>query len=232
MDINEWVPEFKDKYFSLIMASPRRSGKSSLMKDLIINNDLINDYEIFVVFTNNEQSRDFYSEFIPGDLIFSDFNEDILENVKGLQQELYENGDKMKDILIIFDDCIGHKVKNNEKIIDFFCTGRHLNIAICMIVQDITLLKTICRDNTDIFIFFRQKSLRAKTHIIDNYMIEAIDEDEYPNPRKELKTLISSICRDHQCIIIDNLNEGETFNTTIFKYKAIIENEEYSSSNR
>jgi len=224
MELDTWTPHFK-KYFSMIISAPRWSGKSYLLKHLL-NEYLIKDYDLICVMTN-QHGIDYYGEFIPGELLFVGFHEDVITKIKEIQHSLIRKGGKMLDILIIFDDVIGgtgkKNVRNADAITQIFANGRHDNISIIFIIQDITFLNTKNRGNCDLFVSFYEKSNRAKEFVIDSYMSGLIDEDDLGKVSEKtfLKKIMRNTCQNYQCIVIDYLNQNSNnFKEIIYKYKA------------
>lgn len=219
MELQTWEPSFQDnKHFAMIISSARRSGKSYLVRHLYTDKwDGL--YDLVVVMTT-DVNRDYYSEFIPGTLIFSDYQSDKISDLVQIQNELLIEKGRMLDVLIILDDIVGKDVKASEDMLKLFCTGRHNNLAIVLIIQDLTLCKTVLRDNCDYFICFKQKSARSRELITDQFLCGIYDEDEI-NDGKSEKTFIKKIMKDtcvkYQAIVVDYINGDETL---LLKYRA------------
>jgi hypothetical protein len=81
-----------------------------------------------------------------------DNNDDKLVNPESL--------DKSKNHIVIFDDVM---TKDQSKIINYFCRGRHNNAHTFYLCQSLHKLAKHCiRQNTNLFILFRQDAKTVK----------------------------------------------------------------------
>jgi len=222
--IKDFEPDFeKNKFFSMVISSPRRSGKSHLVKYLF-KNYLEDQYDVYVIFTT-EQNSEYYSEFVAGDLIFSSYDESKIDKIKEMQANSLHQKNKMLKILIIFDDIVGRgRIKNNDQILQLFLNGRHQNISIIYITQDIYLLQPAIRGNLDYFITFRTRTARDRDYVIDNFMY--LDDDDYDtskySEKKYSKLILNHFLIDYQCLIWNFNIQSNQLADILFKFRAPI----------
>ena len=137
----------------------------------------------------------------------------------------------MMRVLLILDDIVGKDSKNSDEILQLFANGRHQNISVIILIQDMTFMPTTIRSNTDLFFTFYNKDNRSKEFVINGFMSGLIDEDDLPtkteksdtkiSEMKFLKKLIKDTCQNHQCIVVDYLkNNQNDFREIVYKYKA------------
>jgi hypothetical protein len=79
---------------------------------------------------------------------------EILEDLIKEQQKFKDEGKTPPSTLVIIDDYCDKRVLNNEKLVELFTLGRHLNINVIIILQDAFQCPvTIRRNLSDLCIF-------------------------------------------------------------------------------
>lgn len=217
--IKVWNPEFVE-HFTCAITAPRRAGKSTLLKHLYINY-WRDTHDITVVFTD-KFDRDFFSGFVSGNLIIDGYQPDVLDRIKKKQDDLLMKKGEMLDILIIFDDVVDKRtIKHSDEILQIFLNGRHQNLSICYITQDIFLLDTSVRDNLDYMIILKQNGGRNVQYLGEmfiGYLIDDVKVDGLKSSKYGEK-IIRNICQDYWCVVLVFVNDGDFYNK-IFKYRA------------
>ena len=122
-------------------------------------------FDIFIVFSptlSNALANDFYAEFIPGELMYTEYTPEKIDRLLEIQEAYINSGRDYKKAVIIFDDCIGSREKNDETLRKIMMMGRNKDITIIFIAQDITLTGTTWRNNSDYIFFSAEPSLKRK----------------------------------------------------------------------
>lgn len=136
--------------FNMIMTACSMSGKSNLIKNMIVRDDFYKKYfkrkHIFIFCKTH--SNTLYS--IKGANIFSELvhnDQNILEVLFETQKKIKDMGKKPPHILIIMDDFIVDKAfqKRRGLMTKLFSAGRNYNMSIILTSQQYTLIPSDIR---------------------------------------------------------------------------------------
>ena len=114
---------------------------------------------IDLVIPQRERRR--FSGRIPADDVFTEYDEEVLQNLVESQKDFKENYGKVIDVpkvLVIFEDCAGLNLFSGKKgtaYIKLITTLRHYNISIWHAIQSYKLIPRTCRVNCTNLITFR-----------------------------------------------------------------------------
>lgn len=223
----EKLHELKNKYFSMICFASRKSGKSELIKFIYETLDLGEEYDHVAVFSNSDESLDFYSEFVHGELFIKNFDEARIQSIINESERLESDGKKRK-FLVIFDDVIGGNIKYSIKTAELYAIGRHYGISCIWITQQVTLLNTTVRNNSDIILIGASKGAREKESIYNNFLDGLADDADlesrgYTNSKKFYYGLLKYNTAQYHFIVIDYLtNKSNSFEDLTYRIKANI----------
>lgn len=115
----------KNSFMMTIVGKPG-SGKSSLIEELLLNEELLNNKFEYIIFFSPSELMNI--KLIQNQNWFTIFNLQILQNIiDNLIQLIEENKQKVK-VLFVFDDMISQikLYKNNSDFIKFIYNRRHL----------------------------------------------------------------------------------------------------------
>ena len=149
-----------------VIAGATGSGKTNLMVDLLKRENGLNYSDVYVYCSTlyqpaYEHLKKYYEslenyikhKYKKSMKIFHFFDTD--EEIKD-PSEL----DKNQNHIMIFDDVM---LKDQEKIKDYFCRGRHNNVNVFYLCQSLHKIKKHCiRENANTFILFRQDDKTLK----------------------------------------------------------------------
>lgn len=223
--LNKWNLQAieKGKLFSMLIIGSRRSGKSYMVKHLWKKAKFNKYYDFFLVFCNSGDVSDYYSEFVPGNLFFKEFDETILKRVFDMSEK-YKNEGTPKKFLCLFDDSVGTNEKCSEAIMQIYATGRHHNVSIIFCSQRLFLTNTTARNNSDCVLIGKSKSAIEKKYIIDCFLNGSLDIGEQPQnfkPYMFYNELIKEYTINYNFIVLDFSNDNSnSFFDTVFYYKA------------
>lgn len=221
MNLDNWKPKKEPVPFSSMFIASRRSGKSTLIRELFIN-IWSNQFDSVIVMcpTNFEG---FYEEFVFGNLFFNEFNPIVIESVMNQQEKLIKEGKKPIEVLLILDDCSDDKERNADAIQKIYTKGRHLHISVVFSTQETTLTGTVWRNNSDFIVIGKQLGGRGRENIVDNFLLGMPEPEDIPAGMKEriyLRQLLKKNTADHSFIVLSFTSDQNDFKHNVFKYKA------------
>ena len=132
--------------FSLVLAGARRTGKTQLIKRIILNNhNVINSPIEHIIWFYASEQEDVFSE------IKKELGDDRIEFIKGLPadatiEEAHIMG-RPGSKLIIIDDLMA-EANNRRDVNHLFTRGRHLNTSVAFLVQNFHNKGKYMRENT------------------------------------------------------------------------------------
>lgn len=217
-----WQPQFVEgKHWLMCLLAPRNQGKSTLLRDLFIKNNFINKFDIFVVFSNslsNAISRDFFAEFVPGELHFDEFRPEIVDYLFAVNEKMMKKGEEPYNILFIFDDCVDVKQKYMDNILQVFTRGRNKNMSVIFTSQMPSLMNKTWRINCDYAILLNEKDMGNRELNITNFMTGVYDKQVYckRKPKEFLDNLYVRNMKDHWVIVCDFTGAQNN----MYRYKA------------
>lgn len=211
-----WQPEFKrGKHFSSLIISSRNSGKSYLCRYLL-KYKLRNLYDMFVIFCNNIEEREKYQNILPTELAYASYDGDMIKQIIAQNQTRVKENKKPINWLVLMDDTIGNRIKNDDDMLQTYCTGRHFGVSIIFISQNYSLCNTIWRNNSDLIFLLKQNSSQARKAIKDNIISGSlyIEKDENIILNKVLHTYMSKV---GEVLVVDYRNANSD---NLYRYKA------------
>ncbi len=182
--------DFTLKNEKIIVCAKSKSGKSEIVKYLV-NLHRKKFYKIFAI-SSTELVNNFYSSFIDPKCVYTKINEKWLQT---LINKLIENKDKKLNVLLIFDD-INDKLMQSDIMEYLFKAGRHMNIAIILILQYLHQVPPIIRVNTS-FVLCGQMNHQSLEILCDNFINTIIS-------KKEFIKMFHDNVKDYNFLLINN----------------------------
>lgn len=211
--IPEWNPKTDLKTYvrkfggiSMIISGNRSSGKSTLLKYLLVSREcnFISEFHNVIIFSKT-LSNGFYEEFINTKLLFKEFDP---EPIKLLNEtfEKYKNQGKTYRYLVILDDIIDQKTKYIDGIGDLFYCGRHFGASVIFLTQKLSCINTGWIANTYFFIILQSGSRLEKKFVNDRLVIDALYENHEDKKKADIEHMgywfLSKICQNYNSIVI------------------------------
>lgn len=220
-NIQEWNPSEtfkKNEPFAGIISASRNSGKTYLIRYLY-KHHLRKNFDIVIVFCGSK-AIDTYAEWVPGQLLFSEFDPEIIKRCQDQYNEFFKIYRRPMRTLVIMDDILTDKLMYDQTIKDLYTKGRHCHISLVILGHKITMFNTAWRENITFLICLRTKTNSAKEHLIDQYLADIYEEDANKSKadiKREWLDCIRTIHSvDYQAIVVDY----EKTDNQIMKYKA------------
>lgn len=182
--------------FSLGVIAPKGGGKSTLLIRMLtmrvpFYRKFFHEIHIFSPTCKSDEKWDRVLSKLQFGGCYSDFDEDILENILERNKEVIESQGKEKSnrILIIFDDMISHpSFKNSNTIKRYLLNSRHLNCSFIYTTQKYNLLNPTIRNNLSSICFFRTenkmeyKTFKQENNSLDDHLFDEIYEYATKDP--------------------------------------------------
>jgi len=193
------------------MVAKRRSGKSTLVKDLMYYKRHLT---AGVAMSATESGNGFYGTFIPPVFVYSDFDASALQRLVDRQRALTKEG-KAEGVFIILDDCAYDRKTMNSKIIrELLFNGRHYKITLFICMQYCLDLSPGLRANIDYVICLRENLYREK--LFKNFFMMTGNMATF-------NAIMDSTTSDYGALVLDNTRNSSKLDELLFWWKAKID---------
>jgi len=220
---NKMLPQL---YFTFIIAGSRGSGKSQLIRNLLLRQEMMKGIfkpEHIFIFSPSLKVNGDYDD-IKAKYKFDYYSDEIIARIMELQQAIIKKFKKRSapPLLLIFDDCLDLKncLTWNSLLETIFIRGRHLNISIAIVTQHLNKVSRTMRLNQDYVAFFKP----TNTTELDNF----VEQNFSKTDRKKVYNQISNIFANnpYSFILIDNKTKDENM-----KYRVNFDRPLFSTDN-
>lgn len=171
--------------FNAIFVAPTACGKSTTILNLLMNDNFYKGVFDKVYYFSPSVNLDLTLKAIEEDEDIIKFSEDeelsnadeILKAIVESQKEKKEEGEKVEDILIVFDDMINY-LSNNSFIGSLFTKSRHFNITVWLTSQNYRSIPVKCRNNSQMILIYK---------LYNGQEVDKLEEEigcNYPDFRK------------------------------------------------
>lgn len=218
MDIQFDIKQHKNKNIKkgsvICLIGARGSGKSVAVKALCDN---FKEIPRFEVVSKTEKNNGFFSDFIPQDSIYHNYNMELLPQIFTRQDYLinkYGKDDSRTHLVLILDDCLCDKrIWKSGEIGELLMNGRHRNITFIFTLQYLIGINPELRTNIDFVFIYGQEANNDKKKIFDNYagMFDNL---------QQFKKVFNDITEDYRCMVINRSVKTNEIEKKIFWYKA------------
>ena len=212
-----------------IFIGRRRTGKSTLVKDLLFHHQNI---PMGTVISGTEESNSFYGKIIPPVFIHGEYNPAILanfvkrqklitskiqqdENARAAGQMVPASNKKLDPrSFMILDDCMYDDSWTHDKNIRYlFLNGRHQKVFFLITMQYPLGVPPALRTNVDYTFILREPYVTNRRRIFDNYASAF--------PSFEFFCQIMDQCTENfECLVINNNTRSNKLEDAVFWYKA------------
>lgn len=206
-DAREYFKSTMREYgaFTSIICGSSKSGKSNLLKYLLVGEPHITKYFDFVLVFSKTLVNGFYQGFLDSQLMFKEYREEVIEDFK----KLYEKKKQEKKTfrwLVILDDIVSQKSKYEKSIDDLFFSGRHYGASIVFLSQKVSLMNTGWVANCMVLISLFAGSRAEKNYLAEKIILDAIDIHFSHKKMTEVERIAyliqSHICQDYNALVI------------------------------
>lgn len=167
------------------------------------------------VFTTTKHNQ-FWQQHVPDSRVYPGFDWDVIQQILDVQMEKHlkrqETGEKhLGHVVLIFDDCISdrHDARYAEDLLRLVFNGRHYQISIWLLTQDIKGFFPDVRANVDYAMLTYQIQTRQTKTLRDDFA------DFFPN-RATFAELLRRNTQDYQLLVIDQSNAKYSLDDGVF----------------
>jgi hypothetical protein len=197
--------DFKIKNKTVILCGKRCSGKSQLMRYILIKSKHL--FKKVFVICPTEEINHFYKGLVNDENIFESYKEQWVEN---LMKRMGVENDGKKDneashILLILDDCCSDSNFHQSKTLkQLFTKGRHYKITIVILCQYPYHVPPICRVNCD-FIAVGQLNTQGIQILTQEFLMGNIN-------KKDFLKLYYNSTNNYKFLLINNNSSSDNNN--------------------
>lgn len=149
---------FPEHNFLACVVAPRRSGKTTLICNLLEQMAGRFD-EIYLIYPNYSESKEYGNLPLNPNRIFTKYKNDLIEQIYARQHKIIDKVYPDFKILIIIDDGLSEeefvKMPKNHILNTIAVNGRHKGISLLLSSQTYIGLSTTIRNNCEYLILFR-----------------------------------------------------------------------------
>lgn len=175
--LNKFVPQVTPKisnFSTVSIYGKRKSGKSVFAKWFLQAFRHIIPWGW--TFTKTKFNS-FWATFMPDKFILGDFNADLLQQIMDRQEiaiQYYLSQDDKNDpfnpiAFVCWDDYMGNEIRFNQKLAEYYYTGRHYYTLNLYCAQHITQTPPSIRSNTDLVILFASDYYNSLDHYYKDF---------------------------------------------------------------
>jgi len=172
------------------------SGKSHLMRYILCKMRAEKKFDILIVFTGLIQNG-FFDNMVDSRFVMR-YNEKLLTQYWKRAQAIVH---KKKNILFVFDDCIGLVNWTSPMVDKVFTTHQHSNVLILVSTQYPNKLPTLIREVSSMACIFKQSTKWSRKAVYDSY------GEDYGSLKDFIKYMNS--LPDYCFICVNNSNSGK-----------------------
>lgn len=165
-------------YACIVSFGPRRSGKSTLMR-MMLSSGLVDDYDNLFIFAPSSDMNGDYDDFKDEKnvTIYSDPTAELVNHIFNSQAKLKKaqrantTGVICPSTVMIFDDIIdAHLVCNFGPVDRVAERGRHVDMAVFVLVQKLSAASRSVRINADYLFMFAPFSISETEQFLEQFV--------------------------------------------------------------
>jgi hypothetical protein len=198
--------------FVLYISAPRRSGKSTLLVNLLTRPEFYrNKFDKVYIFSQTIYLDGTWGKvlsLLPKEQIFEEFDPEKI------MQIIDRNRDGQK-ILIVVDDMIGEsgfkKLDSSDVLTKISTRGRHFGVSLIVSSQAVSAVSSHFRKNTDAIIVFATENAKEREIIFSEFLAH-MNKDEFRQ--------IFNFCtkQKHSFLLFNKMNGNIYRNFNILNY--------------
>lgn len=200
----------------VLLIGKRGSGKSWMLRYLASIYQATKKIHVCIGFSPTDESNDVLSSFIPPTLIYSEFDEDVIERIMIEQRKRIRQKKPIRRVLLVFDDC-GYDSKRLFKsnvIKSLVYNGRHIHITLILTLQYTMDMPSSIRGNIDVTLTLRE-TIQSNRERLYRYFFGQFDS------MKSFSLALNACTDNYGCLVsANNLCLSTEISDSIFWFRA------------
>jgi hypothetical protein len=220
----DWKKNTPKRPISMLVDGIRNSGKTYMMEKvlpiLIEKNNISKTILISGTgkIQNNFKFVDKKDRYEPSDMT------DVINKLLNIQKrKAKETKKKPPRIMLILDDVVattsnGKKLRYNKSLEFLYIGGRHYNIDIITLVQNLLAVPPSIRSNSDILVVFKTPSINKQKFLIDNFISGTVGDKN-----ESRRILMEEIFNEpFQALVVNlhNIQKSKSIYDYVYFFKA------------
>ena len=167
-------PDLPQLNFAMCLVGSRGSGKSLLIRNLLLRDDMLKKVfkkPNYIVIICPSLSNGDYEEIEGKNVYKYDYYDpNIINHLIDVQKDIIENHSRKdaNEILVILDDVLDSGALNYHSAVEkIFSRGRHCNINVILVSQQLNRISKTMRVNSDYMIFFQTHNYNELEDLMD-----------------------------------------------------------------
>ena len=211
--------EAMQPHCTVLIVGKRRSGKSTLLRDILYH--LRNKVDMAFAMTPTYETTAMFEACMPTSHVFNDYNleqvTNILNNLKALKEEKKE-----RSTLLVLDDCMyDKKIMRSVEMRKIHMNGRHFNLYFINCVQYLMDIPSEIRSQID-YVFAFKDSIRKNREKLFNYFFGMF------NTFHDFELVFNQCTNNYECLVLDASQCDNDISKGIHYYKANINIEPFT----
>jgi len=214
--LDEFNPEEMRENYTAMIVAKRGSGKSTLIKDLVMETNV--QFDQVIVFSDTAFNK-FYDGWV--DEIYQAFEPEVLEVL--LLEQTLAPAEERPTILIIIDDTSKEDIYSSPVLSKLFTQGRHFGISVILSLQKLQMTNTTTRENVDYVFILSQYNKKTIDTIIEEYMdfSDAKFDRKYKYKLRS-REILDHYTQDFNLLVRDTVARSHKVEDVLFSYRARI----------
>ena len=202
----------------ILMVGKRKTGKSSLVTDLMAN--MADKFSYGIAFCPTEDSSRSLQKFMPRTCIFSDYREDKVEALMAMQRRYWARPKGGREVFILMDDVTFDKgIWRSRTMRELAMNGRHRHVTLLICCQFLFDLPPDIRSQIDIVFALRENVHSNKEKLFKNFW-------GFFDNYGQFSETMDSLTRDYGAIVYDASQSSSTkVEENCFWYKAKVDHD-------
>lgn len=219
VDIHEFPLHKMNPISKIVVIGKPATGKSTVIRDII--KVFRSEFPVAKIFSGTEDTNHFYASMFPELNIFSEYNEDEMEQfVKRQRLAMRDNPSNPKALLVV-DDCSDDpKFFNRPLFQKFYKNGRQWAMMFILALQYGMDIRPVIRTNIDYTFIFREPNEKNRKAIYENYATIIGTYADFCD-------VMDQLTEDYTAVVIDNRKQTNNISECVFYYKARLHKDEF-----
>jgi GTP-binding protein EngB required for normal cell division len=183
-----------DKAKKILIIGQPECGKSTLIASLIKE---IN-YDNLLIVSKREKMVPFYRPLFPNAIVHYKFTEYIVKNILKIQSNEIGNGNPLKHILLVLDDCFvsDFNLSKCSEIHELLYNSSNCNIT-CILTMQNQLISPNLRSQFEYFFIFAYDNIVDQKRIYSYYFGMFVSFDYF-------RKVFTNLTENHNCLVVHN----------------------------